>query len=205
MYVMNCSLLGDSFSNTRRLLSIYYLGSTISKRMSKRSRLSCFKKWQKMTGLYSPSDQHKVSAENLAGAVLASAVDNIVPAVVPAGLPESARNAPTAGAAAAAAAAAAARLEAPQDVDFYLLSDIVNSGAARDSEVDWNSFRNDIEDSHGRWDELLQEWQEEVNPEDDVLELPLCEIARLLLERKQQAKMAAETVEAVDLPTLKQV
>lgn len=28
----------------------------ISKRMVKRSRLSCFKKWQKMTGLYSPSD-----------------------------------------------------------------------------------------------------------------------------------------------------
>jgi hypothetical protein len=175
--------------------------------MSKRSRLSCFKKWQKMTGLYSPSDQHKMPPEAIAGAALANAVDSIVPAVVPAGLPESARNAPTAGAAAAAAAAAAARLEAPppQDVDFYLLSDIVNSGAARDSEVDWNSFRNGIDDPHGRWDELLEEWQEEVNPEIDVLELPLCEIARLLLERKQQAKMAAETVEAVDLPTLKQV
>jgi hypothetical protein len=31
----------------------------ISKRMGKRSRLSCFKKWQKMTGLYSPSEQYK--------------------------------------------------------------------------------------------------------------------------------------------------
>ena len=31
--------------------------SVISKRMGKRSRLSCFKKWQKMTGLFSPSDQ----------------------------------------------------------------------------------------------------------------------------------------------------
>ncbi|OEU18667.1 hypothetical protein FRACYDRAFT_150307, partial [Fragilariopsis cylindrus CCMP1102] len=30
--------------------------STISKRMGKRSRLSCFKKWQKMTGLFSASD-----------------------------------------------------------------------------------------------------------------------------------------------------
>ncbi|EEC45970.1 predicted protein [Phaeodactylum tricornutum CCAP 1055/1] len=33
--------------------------STISKRMVKRSRLSCFKKWQKMTGLYSPADDYK--------------------------------------------------------------------------------------------------------------------------------------------------
>jgi len=33
--------------------------SSISKRMGKRSRLSCFKKWQKMTGIFSPSDQHK--------------------------------------------------------------------------------------------------------------------------------------------------
>jgi hypothetical protein len=33
--------------------------STISKRMGKRSRLSCFKKWQKMSGLFSPSDDVK--------------------------------------------------------------------------------------------------------------------------------------------------
>jgi len=33
--------------------------SDISKRMGKRSRLSCFKKWQKLTGLYSPADEYK--------------------------------------------------------------------------------------------------------------------------------------------------
>lgn len=33
--------------------------SIISKRMAKRSRLSCFKKWQKMTGLFSPADDSK--------------------------------------------------------------------------------------------------------------------------------------------------
>ena len=33
--------------------------SVISKRMGKRSRLSCFKKWQKMTGLFSASDETK--------------------------------------------------------------------------------------------------------------------------------------------------
>lgn len=33
--------------------------STISKRMGKRSRLSCFKKWQKMTGLAGPSEEEE--------------------------------------------------------------------------------------------------------------------------------------------------
>lgn len=32
--------------------------STISKRMVKRSRLSCFKKWQKMSGCMSPGDEY---------------------------------------------------------------------------------------------------------------------------------------------------
>jgi hypothetical protein len=39
--------------------------STISKRMVKRSRLSCFKKWQKLTGLFSLSDDHRSKAELL--------------------------------------------------------------------------------------------------------------------------------------------
>ena len=37
--------------------------SAISKRMGKRSRLSCFKKWQKMTGLTSPADEVRRKAE----------------------------------------------------------------------------------------------------------------------------------------------
>ena len=38
--------------------------STISKRMGKRSRLSCFKKWQKMTGILSPADEFKRKPED---------------------------------------------------------------------------------------------------------------------------------------------
>lgn len=226
-------------------------GSVISKRMIKRSRLSCFKKWQKMTGLYSPSDALKMMTETpfvVRGA--ASAADHrpssssnsamgttttatattpnptVVATATPtaASVPESARNAPTAGAA-AAAAAAASRLDhhsnsisisnsnsattttstfttPTHDLDFMLLSDIVNSGAIRESDMDWDSVR-DVDRARARWNALFEEWLDEAQPDDRVLELPIFEIARLLLERKQQAKMAAETVEAVDLPTLK--
>jgi len=37
----------------------------ISKQMGKRSRLSCFKKWQKMTGLFSPSDHPNATAHDI--------------------------------------------------------------------------------------------------------------------------------------------
>lgn len=150
-----------------------------------------------MTGLYSPSDQHKMPPEAVAALAGGGEAPPSAASAV-AALPESARNAPTAGAA-AAAAAAAARLD--QDIDFYILSEIANSGANRDSEVDWNSMR--VDNANTRWNELFQEWQTEVQPEEQVLESPVSEIARILLERKQQAKMAAEMVEAVDLPTLK--
>lgn len=192
--------------------------SVISKRMIKRSRLSCFKKWQKMTGLYSPSDQQKVASETMTAVAAAgpsvvmdrpaSSSGNSSVALIATTITapmaqtpiiESARNAPTAGAA-AAAAAAASRLET-HDFDFILLSEIVNSGAVRESEMDWESVR--VVDANQRWNSLFEEWLDEVQPDDEILELPIFEIARLLLERKQQAKMAAETVEAVDLPTLK--
>lgn len=163
--------------------------STISKRMGKRSRLSCFKKWQKMTGIYSPSDQHKIEA------MLHSKPDEMVDH------PIIGHAAPTAGAAAAAhAAAMSAHTALQNDIDYYILSEIASSGAHHDSEFPWNTLR--VDDSLGRWIEILREWQEEAAPEHSLLQLPIFEIAQLLLERKQQAKMAAETVEAVDLPNI---
>ena len=39
--------------------------STISKRMGKRSRLSCFKKWQKMTGTFSTADDYGKKPEDI--------------------------------------------------------------------------------------------------------------------------------------------
>lgn len=159
--------------------------SSVSKRMGKRSRLSCFKKWQKLTGIYSPSDQHKLVMESMLGAK--EDLDN--------GISE---HTPTAGA--AAAAHSTVTTGAQNDFDYYILSEIANSGAVHDSEFAWNSLR--VEDANGRWVEILKEWQEEAAPEDSLLQLPIFEIAQLLLERKQQAKMAAETVEAVDLPNI---
>lgn len=41
--------------------------SEISKRMGKRSRLSCFKKWQKMTGLFSASDESRGGGKHALG------------------------------------------------------------------------------------------------------------------------------------------
>jgi len=228
--------------------------STISKRMGKRSRLSCFKKWQKMTGLYSPSDQHKISAEqqqqqqatsrSVTNTIslpqpiaVSTSVQNGAPcgnptaaSTVTINLPESARNAPTAGAAAAAAAAAAAFRQPPTNnidedttINLYLLTTIANSGVARVSDINWNSIRA-IDNPNRRWAELLQEWHQTITNEEqaDLSKLPHCDLARVLLNRKQHqqnyklevtveviddgtgdlAKMADETVEAVDLPTL---
>ena len=162
--------------------------STLSKRMGKRSRLSCFKKWQKMTGIYSPSDQHKLIEAMMAkpDGMLDHAIGS---------------HAPTAGAAAAAhAAAMSAHTAAQNDIDFYILSEIASSGEIHDSEFAWNNLR--VDDPQSRWIEILREWQDEAAPEVSLLQLPIFEIAQLLLERKQEAKMAAETVEAVDLPNI---
>ena len=50
--------------------------SNISKRMGKRSRLSCFKKWQKMTGIFGgpPEKRAKTEAHQTAGAAAAAAM-----------------------------------------------------------------------------------------------------------------------------------
>jgi len=222
--------------------------STISKRMGKRSRLSCFKKWQKMTGLYSPSDQHKISAEQQQATTNLTNTKSLsqpstVPTRTPNGkpcenqtsagtetvdLPESARNAPTAGAAAAASAAALRQppinnLEEDTVINLYLLTTIADSGVAHVSDIGWNAIRG-IDNPNCRWEALLQEWHQSITNEEqaDLSKLPVCDLARVLLNRKQHqpnhkldvvveviddgtgdlAKMAAETVEAVDLPTL---
>ena len=62
-----------------------------------------------------------------------------------------------------------------------------------------------VEDGQERWQDLVMEWQQqegEEATEDALLTLPFYELAQLLLDRKASAKMAAETVEAVNLPTV---
>jgi hypothetical protein len=131
--------------------------TAISKKMGKRSRLSCFKKWQKLTGLVSPSD-----------------------------LPPPKK-----------------MVEQEEDLDTYLLTEVVNSAA--NGEMDWNAIRG-IPEPQARWETLLQDYEAaEVDAAAVLEKLTLVQMAQLLLERKQvsgDAKLAAATVEAVDLPPL---
>mmetsp|Transcript_30394 Transcript_30394/g.46383 ORF Transcript_30394/g.46383 Transcript_30394/m.46383 type:complete len:415 (+) Transcript_30394:264-1508(+) len=212
--------------------------STISKRMGKRSRLSCFKKWQKMTGLYSPSDQPMTGvAATTTTVTIASkpminssiADSSLVENLAPVNLPESARNAPTAGAAAAAAANARLGQNNEDDhIDLFLLTSLASSSITHGTEIDWNSIQG-INDPSNRWVKLVQEWEESLVGKKtyDFSKISISDLAQLILDRKQEqqqqatkldprssimeeeddgtgdlAKMAAETVEAVDLPTL---
>lgn len=97
--------------------------STISKSMGKRSRLSCFKKWQKMTGLFSPMDSYPkrektdfhefpdAKRAKLEGTA-ASSTTSAAPVV---GERREPATAGEAAAAAAAAAAVSAALDAEED------------------------------------------------------------------------------------------
>eukprot|EP00797_Seminavis_robusta_P010267 Sro1758_g295750.2 (198) ;mRNA; r:11399-11992 len=86
------------------------------------------------------------------------------------------------------------------DEDMFLLSELASSGATRTSDVSWESIR--VEGAQERWNGMIVEWQQqegEEATEDALTELAFYELAQLLLDRKA-SKMAAETVEAVDLP-----
>lgn len=178
--------------------------SVISKRMIKRSRLSCFKKWQKMTGLHSPSDQFKngPSATKTDETANDTARVKEAPArTVKSAAPHlSTHGAPTAGAAAALAANMSANNHiqgTTPDMDSYLLTEIAAMDARRMSDVDWESMR--VENAQERWVELLEEFQSDI-ADDSVVSMPLSSVAQMILDRKTSAQQAAETVEAVDLP-----
>jgi hypothetical protein len=93
--------------------------STISKRIGKRSRLSCFKKWQKMAGLLSASDEvRRRKQEPGANGDNANAAAAKRQKVESGGdLEGELHAAPTAGAAAAMAAAAGAMAAGTGDYD----------------------------------------------------------------------------------------
>ena len=158
--------------------------SHISKRMGKRSRLSCFKKWQKMTGLYSPSDSfkkvtvtglsknekatsgEKVKASESSSINVASTVNNpISPSV---------------------------------DFDLYLLVEVASANATKASDVNWDGIR--LENPNQRWIDLLEEFQASGEMDEAMMAMPISQVAQHMLDRKTSAQRAAETVEAVDLP-----
>jgi len=203
--------------------------SVISKRMGKRSRLSCFKKWQKMTGLYSPCDMHRIhipidSTNNvehlhpnsqLTNNKHFDAISPILDEGVPATDPKSQLHANV---------MAALPSGHPSSADTATTSlgggsvvgkiPICNTDETGDIDVyllselvsldiskasDMSWEDLRVENAQERWYELLEEWQSSIM-DDSLLALPISEIAQLILERKTNAQRAAETVEAVDLP-----
>lgn len=152
--------------------------TAISKKMGKRSRLSCFKKWQKLTGIQSPSEAApKDSKEKAAGAA-------------------------TAAAAAAASQAIDLNTATEEDLDVWFLTEMVNQGK---DPPDWELF-SVITNPQERWNNLFNEWQMDEAIEQEELEaMTMVDVCQAILERKQRsgdAKLAAATVEAVDLPTV---
>lgn len=191
--------------------------------MVKRSRLSCFKKWQKITGTNSTSEPYKSSGhanikkddastsnDEEEDAPVVEAPPPPSPPVRPVRTkidppaPLATHAAPTAGAAAAMAINAAVsnpvRVATPTaEMDSYLLSELAAMDVARMSDVDWESIR--VENAQERWMELYEEFQSDV-ADDSYISLPLSSLAQFILDRKTSAQQAAETVEAVDLPTV---
>lgn len=161
--------------------------SAISKRMGKRSRLSCFKKWQKLTGIYSPSDQALAPVEQ----------DHTMEVEKDEKAERTLAAAQAAESAGAAAAIAAGMVSSETDLDVILLAELAESNASRSSDVDWESLR--VENAQERWQEIVEEFQSNTT-DDSVLAMALSEIAQHILDQKTSAQRAAETVEAVDLP-----
>ena len=181
--------------------------TSISKRIQKRSRLSCFKKWQKITGINSGCEPLKNAPKE--------GEEETNNSTLPSKLTASKQDPPTESSVADPTLTDVAvsgsvtnpvppgETNAAADFDLYLLSELSSLGAARTSDVSWESLR--LENAQERWNELLEEWQANNAMEDSVMDLPVSELAQLMLDRKTSAQRAAETVEAVDLPPPEQL
>ena len=114
--------------------------SHISKRMGKRSRLSCFKKWQKMTGLYSPSDSFKkVTVTSLSKNEKATSGEKV--------------KASESSSSINVASTVNNPISPSVDYDLYLLVEVASANAKKASDVNWNGIR--LENPNQRWMELL--------------------------------------------------
>ena len=144
--------------------------SAISKRMGKRSRLSCFKKWQKLTGATYPMNAPE------SGYVNKLSVGTVLPPG--AGIPK-----PN---------------DANRAMDTMLLTELASLGVNRASEVAWNTLT--TEHAQARWEELEAEWNADKDDNLLALPLSEKAQAILEETTSHSAQRAAETVEAVDLP-----
>lgn len=110
-------------------------------------------------------------------------------------------DAPTAGAAAALAASANLHHTTHNDFDLLLLNELASLQAKRTSDIDWDDIKS-VDNPQERWNELVEELQSSTSIDEELLTLPLSEMAQLILDQKSSAQRAAETVEAVELPRL---
>ena len=158
--------------------------SHISKRMGKRSRLSCFKKWQKMTGLYSPSDSFKkVTVTGLSKNEKATSGEKVKASESSSiNVPSTVNN----------------PISPSVDYDLYLLVEVASANATKASDVNWDGIR--LENPNQRWIDLLEEFQASGEMDEAMMAMPISQVAQHMLDRKTSAQRAAETVEAVDLP-----
>uniref|UniRef100_A0A6T7HTI9 Myb-like domain-containing protein n=1 Tax=Attheya septentrionalis TaxID=420275 RepID=A0A6T7HTI9_9STRA len=183
--------------------------STISKQIGKRSRLSCFKKWQKLIGIgVSKRAAHTSRAVHIQ---------------VPHNADEDDREEEEEEEEPQVKRRKTDVAVVKEDVDprVALLQSLVDMEAKRPQEVSWASL--DMKFPKSR--DLFEEWLDAhaaSTQDDSILDLPISEAAKVLLQAEETtkpttttsttdhdnfesaAKIAAETVEAVDIPILLQ-
>jgi len=214
--------------------------SAISQKMKNRSRLSCFKRFQLVTGLKkamaanatagsgnaigsnaakkrkrAAATQSPVAQSNLDGAV--ATTSNTMAAAVAETTSfvnvEQAEKMPPIDPIQTEDPKLAQPFMDASDVrtsyDRQLLHHLATSSFTQESEVNWGTVRYPYGDAKERYDELFDKWIEAYGvDEDEVMERPLWEIAKEILNQgefvsgsveEDQAELAARTVAAVFL------
>ena len=193
--------------------------SVISKKMKNRSRLSCFKRFQQITGMKKTGKKRKrdTSRVNYTGngnTLPASNVSTAANMFQGSGQMSSAQSSISISTPNPIQAANSEPLAVPDptadsnDMSTYdrqLLNALATSSYARDGDVAWNAVRYPLGDAKERWHELLDKWIEAYGEdEDEVMDRPIWEVAKEILNQglegaEDQAEIAARTVEAVFL------
>ncbi len=83
--------------------------------------------------------------------------------------------------------------------DRILLQTLASSSYNRENEVTWSTIRYPNGNAKDRWEEIVDEYLEAHDDvqEDDVFDMPVNHVAKMLLENQRQAEMAARTVDDV--------
>jgi len=186
--------------------------SAISKKMKNRSRLSCFKRFQQITGMKKTNGMKRKRAPTTSSSSSTSttaagetALPNITPAAAHAALykiedltdPEQGVDHPT------MAMTTPNPIQPVQvglkldslhptsdtlDVSSYdrnLLHLLATSSHVRESDVAWKTIRHPLGNAKDRWQELLDKWIEAFGvDEDEIMDRPIWEVAKMMMENE---------------------